>query len=111
MCCKLPLRHTNSLNFSLTRSEPDSFTTQWEAVFPGSDGEAVAQLERSNSLTSQSFLPSQLFQAGPTPPGPVAGAAAGRARDMNEWFSLFAELDPLANPDAVTGAGQNTGGC
>ena len=22
-------------------------------------------------------------------------------KDMSQWFSLFAELDPLANPDAV----------
>ena len=31
---------------------------------------------------------------------------------MSEWFSLFADLDPLANPDNVgRGQGQGGGGC
>ena len=24
-----------------------------------------------------------------------------KAKDMSQWFSLFADLDPLANPDAI----------
>ena len=31
---------------------------------------------------------------------------------MNEWFSLFADLDPLANPDSVgRNKVQHDGGC
>ena len=25
----------------------------------------------------------------------------GKKSDMSQWFSLFADLDPLANPDAI----------
>ena len=27
--------------------------------------------------------------------------ADSQKRNMSEWFSLFADLDPLANPDAI----------
>ena len=30
-----------------------------------------------------------------------AAAAANSTKDMSQWFSLFADLDPLANPDAI----------
>ncbi|XP_054643419.1 islet cell autoantigen 1-like [Dunckerocampus dactyliophorus] len=36
----------------------------------------------------------------PAPPS-AASAAAGRSRDMSAWFNLFADLDPLSNPDAI----------
>ncbi len=29
------------------------------------------------------------------------GAAGAAGADMSQWFSLFADLDPLANPDAI----------
>ena len=28
-------------------------------------------------------------------------SAKSKAKDMSQWFSLFADLDPLANPDAI----------
>ena len=28
-------------------------------------------------------------------------SGAGAKGDMSQWFSLFADLDPLANPDAI----------
>ena len=28
-------------------------------------------------------------------------ADSQKKRNMSEWFSLFADLDPLANPDAI----------
>lgn len=31
----------------------------------------------------------------------VCAAAPGGSKDMSAWFNLFADLDPLANPDAI----------
>lgn len=31
----------------------------------------------------------------------ACAAAAGGSKDMSAWFSLFADLDPLSNPDAI----------
>ena len=30
-----------------------------------------------------------------------SSAAQSTKKDMSQWFSLFADLDPLANPDAI----------
>ncbi|XP_051569197.1 islet cell autoantigen 1-like protein isoform X2 [Myxocyprinus asiaticus] len=89
---------------------------------------ASSQAETTN--TSTGFLPSQLldqslratgwatppmFQAPPLKPPPIGGqahpaqnspnslvnAAKGSSRDMSAWFNLFADLDPLSNPDAI----------
>lgn len=30
-----------------------------------------------------------------------ADRAAGKSKDLSAWFNLFADLDPLANPDTV----------
>lgn len=30
-----------------------------------------------------------------------AAPDAGKKADMSQWFSLFADLDPLSNPDAI----------
>ena len=35
-----------------------------------------------------------------------------KSSEMSEWFRLFADLDPLANPDSVgRGRGRADGGC
>lgn len=31
----------------------------------------------------------------------VCEAAPGGSKDMSAWFNLFADLDPLSNPDAI----------
>ncbi|XP_029942254.1 islet cell autoantigen 1-like protein isoform X3 [Salarias fasciatus] len=89
---------------------------------------AAAARPPSNPPSPTGFLPSQLldhslsstgwatppmFQAPPMqpPPGPsqsaqpaassVAHAAPGGSKDMSAWFNLFADLDPLSNPDAI----------
>ncbi|KAI1899269.1 hypothetical protein AGOR_G00060070 [Albula goreensis] len=68
------------------------------------------------SLSSTGWATPPMFQAPPLqPPPPVdqatptqsapkttANAApAGSTRDMSAWFNLFADLDPLSNPDAI----------
>ncbi|XP_061641172.1 islet cell autoantigen 1-like [Phyllopteryx taeniolatus] len=65
------------------------------------------------SLSSAGWSTPPMFQAPPLQPPPaqnqshtpasasVANATAGKSRDMSAWFNLFADLDPLSNPDAI----------
>ncbi|XP_039545598.1 islet cell autoantigen 1-like isoform X3 [Pimephales promelas] len=47
--------------------------------------------------------PSSGGQSQPTANTPNSSASApkGSSRDMSAWFNLFADLDPLSNPDAI----------
>ncbi|XP_026157780.1 islet cell autoantigen 1-like isoform X1 [Mastacembelus armatus] len=65
-----------------------------------------------HSLSSTGWSTPPMFQAPPlqppgqsqsAQPGPssVANAAPGGSKDMSAWFNLFADLDPLSNPDAI----------
>ncbi|XP_071370702.1 islet cell autoantigen 1-like [Centroberyx affinis] len=93
-----------------------------------SGGPGAAARPPSNPPSPTGFLPSQLldhslsstgwstppmFQAPPLQPpsgqtqsaqpapSSTANAAPGGSRDMSAWFNLFADLDPLSNPDAI----------
>ncbi|XP_044523405.1 islet cell autoantigen 1-like protein isoform X1 [Gracilinanus agilis] len=50
---------------------------------------------------SSRFLPSQLFDLDRHAAGTFSAPAGGSTQDMSAWFSLFADLDPLSNPDAI----------
>ncbi|XP_031707536.1 islet cell autoantigen 1-like isoform X3 [Anarrhichthys ocellatus] len=66
-----------------------------------------------HSLSSTGWSTPPMFQAPPlqpppgqsqsAPPAPsaAANAAPGGSKDMSAWFNLFADLDPLSNPDAI----------
>ena len=98
------------------------------------------QDERRSSLTNQSFLPSNLFALGQhlgggggqqlgqhlglgggqqlgLHLGQYKGGGGGGAdgvqqqEEKSEWFQLFADLDPLANPDSVGRKDGWDGGC
>ncbi|XP_061127327.1 islet cell autoantigen 1-like isoform X2 [Syngnathus typhle] len=98
------------------------------ATEPAQPAGHAAPAPQCTSLSPTGFLPSQLldhslsstgwstppmFQAPPlqpplaqnqsaTPaPASVANATTGGSRDMSAWFNLFADLDPLSNPDAI----------
>ncbi|XP_028248957.1 islet cell autoantigen 1-like isoform X2 [Parambassis ranga] len=98
------------------------------SVSTGAAGSGAAARPSSTPPSPTGFLPSQLldhslsstgwatppmFQAPPLqpPPGPsqsaqmapssAASAAPGGSKDMSAWFNLFADLDPLSNPDAI----------
>ncbi|XP_056315622.1 islet cell autoantigen 1-like isoform X2 [Danio aesculapii] len=91
---------------------------------------AAASPQTETTNTPSGFLPSQLldhslsatgwatppmFQAQPLQPPSTGGqsqptlnttnssanAPKGSSRDMSAWFNLFADLDPLSNPDAI----------
>ncbi|XP_059183970.1 islet cell autoantigen 1-like isoform X3 [Centropristis striata] len=63
-----------------------------------------------HSLSSTGWSTPPMFQAPPlqppppgrqtTTPAPSSAANAG-SKDMSVWFDLFADLDPLSNPDAI----------
>ncbi|XP_049919241.1 islet cell autoantigen 1-like isoform X1 [Epinephelus moara] len=66
-----------------------------------------------HSLSSTGWSTPPMFQAPPLQPPPgqsqsaqpapstAANAAPGGSKDMSAWFNLFADLDPLSNPDAI----------
>lgn len=66
-----------------------------------------------HSLSSTGWSTPPMFQAAPLQPPPgqnptvqpaassAADAAHGGSKDMSAWFNLFADLDPLSNPDAI----------
>ncbi|XP_074520654.1 islet cell autoantigen 1-like isoform X4 [Halichoeres trimaculatus] len=107
----------------------EEFSKEWQDAFgmfdpPSVPPAATAAAARppSNPPSPTGFLPSQLldhsmsstgwstppmFQAPPLQPPPAApapssaAAAAPASKDMSAWFNLFADLDPLSNPDAI----------
>ena len=93
------------------------FTAEWEAAFreeEGASGDLLHTEGRRESLTDQSFLPSNLFSLSALAAPPTNNqATTAPSSDKNEWFKLFADLDPLANPDSVGGPGGGDwdGGC
>ena len=52
----------------------------------------------NSDLLSELELPSSNFSE---PNAPKASSSSTKNKDMSQWFSLFADLDPLANPDAI----------
>ncbi|KAL2102935.1 hypothetical protein ACEWY4_002103 [Coilia grayii] len=68
-----------------------------------------------HSLSSTGWVTPPMFQVPPLQPPPTTGQAPppqsspraaasapkGAGRDMSAWFNLFADLDPLSNPDAI----------
>ncbi|XP_037311327.2 islet cell autoantigen 1-like isoform X1 [Pungitius pungitius] len=108
--------------------DPPSVPPPSEGVAAVGEAAAAAACPPSNPPSPTGFLPSQLldhslsatgwstppmFQAPPLQPPlgqsqlaqPVTSAAAnaapGGSKDMSAWFDLFADLDPLSNPDAI----------
>ncbi|XP_076978996.1 islet cell autoantigen 1 isoform X6 [Tamandua tetradactyla] len=93
--------------FSASSLEDGEFGKEWAAVFGDSrlkeSAPTVAPGEPDlKPQTGSGFLPSQLLdqnmkdlQASLREPAKAASS------DLTAWFSLFADLDPLSNPDAV----------
>ena len=52
----------------------------------------------NSDLLSELELPSSNLSE---PNAPKASSSSTKTKDMSQWFSLFADLDPLANPDAI----------
>ncbi|XP_028326467.1 islet cell autoantigen 1-like protein isoform X1 [Gouania willdenowi] len=66
-----------------------------------------------HSMSSTGWATPPMFQAPPLQPpsdvnqsaqpalNPATKAIPGASKDMSAWFDLFADLDPLSNPDAI----------
>lgn len=95
----------------------DEFTREWQAVFgntPMGGANNPAPVEGDSGFD---YMPSSLLEslnlnsAGgktqapsssqPTKQGAKSKQKKGQKTDMSAWFSLFADLDPLSNPDAI----------
>ncbi|XP_033728068.1 islet cell autoantigen 1-like isoform X2 [Pecten maximus] len=109
----------------------DDFTREWQAVFgnvPLSSGTTYTPVESDQPAQPAEFMPSNLLDLSKhisnqssvsTNAGtqsskhnsasgqdlqqskPKGASKKGEKKDMSAWFNLFADLDPLSNPDAV----------
>ncbi|KAJ8410121.1 hypothetical protein AAFF_G00211620 [Aldrovandia affinis] len=94
-------------------SGSNEFSREWQDAF-GPSGFLPSQL-LDQSMSSTGWATPPMFQAPPlqsphcadqapptqNAPKTTANAPAGSTRDMSAWFNLFADLDPLSNPDAI----------
>lgn len=92
--------------FNASSLEEGDFSQEWAAVFGDSrlkelaptvaPGEPDPQLQ-----TGSGFLPSQLLDQNMKDLQASLYEPTKATSDLTAWFSLFADLDPLSNPDAV----------
>ncbi|NXN94494.1 ICA69 protein, partial [Rhinopomastus cyanomelas] len=100
------------LNEILNASSLDEgeFSKEWTAVFgqePLADqtiNSAAGDVENTSSSvapTPSGYLPSQLLDQNMNDLQSSLHEPTKKPKDLTAWFSLFADLDPLSNPDAV----------
>ncbi|KFR11925.1 Islet cell autoantigen 1, partial [Opisthocomus hoazin] len=100
------------LNEILNASSLDEgeFSKEWTAVFGqvaladltmNSSGGDVENTSSSVAPPPSGFLPSQLLDQNMNDLQSSLHEPTKNPRDLTAWFSLFADLDPLSNPDAV----------
>uniref|UniRef100_A0A8C8US94 Islet cell autoantigen 1 n=1 Tax=Peromyscus maniculatus bairdii TaxID=230844 RepID=A0A8C8US94_PERMB len=92
--------------FSASCLDEGEFSREWAAVFGddrlkeaapvGAQGEPDPKPQAGSG-----FLPSQLLDQNMKDLQASLQEPAKAASDLTAWFSLFADLDPLSNPDAV----------
>nr|KAF6338131.1 islet cell autoantigen 1 [Pipistrellus kuhlii] len=92
--------------FNASSLDEGEFSKEWAAVF--GDGQlkdpAPTMTPGEPDLkpqTGSGFLPSQLLDQNMKDLKASLQEPAKPASDLTAWFSLFADLDPLSNPDAV----------
>ncbi|GAA6217243.1 islet cell autoantigen 1 isoform X2 [Lates japonicus] len=66
-------------------NNPQSSLSDWAGIAP----QTIAQTTEPSSGANQN------------PSKPAVKDTAGTSKDLSAWFNLFADLDPLSNPDAV----------
>ncbi|NXP54084.1 ICA69 protein, partial [Heliornis fulica] len=100
------------LNEILNASSLDEgeFSKEWTAVFGqvaltdltmNSSSGDVENTSSSVAATPSGYLPSQLLDQNMNDLQSSLHEPAKNPKDLTAWFSLFADLDPLSNPDAV----------
>ncbi|NXQ45984.1 ICA69 protein, partial [Catharus fuscescens] len=98
------------LNEILNASSLDEgeFSKEWTAVFGQAADLTMNSSARDGESTSSSavpapsgYLPSQLLDQNMNDLQSSLHESPKNPKDLTAWFSLFADLDPLSNPDAV----------
>ncbi|NXD90332.1 ICA69 protein, partial [Chaetorhynchus papuensis] len=98
------------LNEILNASSLDEgeFSKEWTAVFGQAAELAMNSSARDGESASSSavpapsgYLPSQLLDQNMNDLQSSLHESTKNPKDLTAWFSLFADLDPLSNPDAV----------
>ncbi|NXY68542.1 ICA69 protein, partial [Glareola pratincola] len=100
------------LNEILNASSLDEgeFSKEWTAVFGqvalsdltmNSSAGGMENTSSSVAPTPSGFLPSQLLDQNMNDLQSSLHEPTKNPKDLTAWFSLFADLDPLSNPDAV----------
>ncbi|KFV48621.1 Islet cell autoantigen 1, partial [Gavia stellata] len=100
------------LNEILNASSLDEgeFSKEWTAVFGqvaladltmNSSAGDVENTSLSVAPTPSGYLPSQLLDQNMNDLQSSLHEPTKNPKDLTAWFSLFADLDPLSNPDAV----------
>ncbi|NXW72147.1 ICA69 protein, partial [Hirundo rustica] len=98
------------LNEILNASSLDEgeFSKEWTAVFGRAADLTVSSSARDGESASSStvpapsgYLPSQLLDQNMNDLQSSLHESTKNPKDLTAWFSLFADLDPLSNPDAV----------
>ncbi|CAF3600484.1 unnamed protein product [Adineta steineri] len=118
--------NNNNLNSDLLDiNENNSFESNWAAAFGNiSNQQQPQQLFQTstnsgalNNNNNNNFLPSSLLSelltssnktVKPTIPSSTDSkpkATTGKSADKQNWLDLFAELDPIQNPDAIGKSG------
>ncbi|XP_066095687.1 islet cell autoantigen 1 isoform X2 [Saccopteryx bilineata] len=92
--------------FNASSLEEGEFSREWAAVFGDerlkeSAPTAAPGEPDPKPQPGSGFLPSQLLDQNMKDLQASLQEPAKAASDLTAWFSLFADLDPLSNPDAV----------
>ncbi|XP_053464988.1 islet cell autoantigen 1 isoform X7 [Nycticebus coucang] len=92
--------------FNASSLEEGEFSKEWAAVFGDGQLKEPAPTAAPGELdpkphTGSGFLPSQLLDQNMKDLQASLPDPAKAASDLTAWFSLFADLDPLSNPDAI----------
>uniref|UniRef100_A0A452G3L4 Islet cell autoantigen 1 n=1 Tax=Capra hircus TaxID=9925 RepID=A0A452G3L4_CAPHI len=92
--------------FNASSLEEGEFSKEWAAVF--GDGRLKEPVPTAapgepdpRPQAGSGFLPSQLLDQNIKDLQASLEEPAKASSDLTAWFSLFADLDPLSNPDAV----------
>uniref|UniRef100_A0A8C6QL12 Islet cell autoantigen 1 n=1 Tax=Nannospalax galili TaxID=1026970 RepID=A0A8C6QL12_NANGA len=92
--------------FNASSLDEGEFSREWAAVFGDERLKEPALIgglgePDPKPQISSGFLPSQLLDQNMKDLQSSLQEPAKAASDLTAWFSLFADLDPLSNPDAV----------
>jgi len=111
-----PLSSGNTTTDLLGTNENTSFDAHWTAAFGNTSNQQISGIHTDPTTSNNNFLPSSLLsellssmnknkQSTVQPasnnnpkPKPIITT---KPSDKSNWLNLFAELDPIQNPDAI----------